>query len=117
MERKEDGEDVHHIDDPVALLRLKVGAPVASDGGSRVRVDAIGVSDGGRAVPHRGAPVGGAVHGFGPGRLSCSSLDSIADFDRSAGRRRREHLLPPPLSNITRRGAIVARSQERQEGK
>jgi hypothetical protein len=44
-------------------------------------------------------------------------LDSIADFDRSAGRRRREHLLPPPLSNITRRGAIVARSQERQEGK
>ena len=63
---KEDGEDVHLIDDPMARLGLKLGAPVASGGGSRVRVDAAGGSDGGRVGALRGAPVGGAVHGFPP---------------------------------------------------
>jgi hypothetical protein len=70
--RRKRGVDVHLIDDPVARLGLELGAPVASGGGGGVRVDATGGSDGSRVGPLRGAPVGGAVHGLRPGRLSSS---------------------------------------------
>lgn len=66
------GVDVHLIDDPAARLGLELGAPVASGGGGGVRVDATGGSDGYRVGPLRGAPVGGAVHGLRPGRLTSS---------------------------------------------
>jgi hypothetical protein len=61
--------DAHLIDDPAARLGLELVAPVASgSSGGSVRVDATGGSDGRRVGALRGAPVGGAVHGVGPGR-------------------------------------------------